>query len=369
MLELLHGWRKFLGEDLQSPPPPHRHRDESIGWLKKTLQAAVALEFATIPPYLCAFWSIKNDRHDVARSIREVIAEEMVHMALVCNMLASLGATPKICKPAQVVPQYPGKLPGNVHPSLVVHLEGLNTCSIQTFLTLERPAVFPPDVETEPNLPPPERTIGQVYDCILRAFEHYKPPMTTDHQISGPLAWLTFESCDKVPHGIHLIQCQGEGATNPIHPGRPRPAIPSVDWAKDNLAHYYRFNEIAHRKRLIYDPATKMYVYRGEYDYPEVWPMARVPRGGYRRADVAPDVWHLIDQFDETYSKMLRLLQNAWTPDEHDPQIPYGQAAIIHAIDTMFELEHYAKPLMAIPIPGKRGQTYGPCFRYKPGTP
>jgi hypothetical protein len=365
MRELLRGWKNFLGPDLATPPPPQRHRDESIAWLKKTLQAAVSLEFATIPPYLCALWSIKNDRHDVARSIREVIQEEMLHMAMACNMLASLGETPKICKPAAVVPQYPGALPGGVHPNLVVHLAGLNQSSIKTFVTIERPAVFPGDVETEPNMPPPERSIGQVYECILRAFEHYKPPMTTDHQISGPLAWLTFGSYKDVHQGIRLIQLQGEGATEPIRPGKPPPARPSVDWARDNLAHYYRFNEIRHRKRLIRDPDSGKYFYGGEYDYPEVWPMAKVPPGGYRRAKVASDVWELIDRFDETYSTLLRLLQNAWSPATRNAEIPCGQAAIVRAIDTMFELEHSAKPLMTIPIPGKRDKTYGPCFRYK----
>jgi len=364
--DLLRGWQKILGADLASPAPPQRHRAESIGWLKKTLQAAISLEFATIPPYLCALWSIKNERHDVARSIREVIQEEMLHMALACNMLASIGGTPKICKPATAVPKYPGPLPGKVHPRLVVHLTGLNKSSVQTFLTIERPAVFPDDVETEPKMPPPERSIGQVYDCILRAFEHYQPRMTTEHQITGPLAWLTFGSYTDVHQGIRLIQLQGEGATEPIRPGMDPPARPSIDWAKDNLAHYYRFNEIRHRKRLIHDAASGKYVYRGEYDYPDVWPMANVPAGGYRETDVTPEVWDLVDRFDETYSTLLRLLQNAWTPETRDSEVPCGQAAIIHAIDTMFELEHSAKPLMTIPIPGKRGQTYGPCFRYKP---
>jgi hypothetical protein len=366
MPQLLQGWHRLLGPSLATPVRPHRHRTDPIAWLKKTLQAAISLEFATIPPYLCALWSIKNDRHDVARSIREVIQEEMLHMALACNMLTSLGGTPKICEPTRFVPKYPGKLPGDVHPDLVVHLTGLNKQSIETFLTIERPAVFPKDIETEPNLPAPERTIGQVYDCIMRAFEEYDPPMKTDYQITGPLAWLTFGSYKEVHQGIRIIQLQGEGSTEPIRPGNKPPARPSQEWAKSNLAHYYRFNEIRHGKRLIRDSASGKYVYQGEYDQPEVWPMAKVPRGGYREADVAPEVWQLVDRFDHTYSKLLRLLQNAWTPAELNAEIPCGQAAIIRAIDVMFELEHSAKPLMTIPIPGKRGQTYGPCFRYIP---
>lgn len=73
MRQLVSGWRKILGPDLKKPEPLHRLPADPLGWLKKSLQAAVSLEFATIPPYLCALWSIKDDRHDVARSIREII--------------------------------------------------------------------------------------------------------------------------------------------------------------------------------------------------------------------------------------------------------------------------------------------------------
>ena len=66
---------------------------QNLDWLKKSLQAAITLEFATIPPYLSALWSIKDELHPVAKSIREVAQEEMLHMALACNMLASLGVT------------------------------------------------------------------------------------------------------------------------------------------------------------------------------------------------------------------------------------------------------------------------------------
>src|SRR3954447_18309533 len=34
--------------------------DHDLEWLKSSLQAAVELEMATIPPYLCAMWSIKD---------------------------------------------------------------------------------------------------------------------------------------------------------------------------------------------------------------------------------------------------------------------------------------------------------------------
>ena len=35
--------------------------------LKNALQTAMRLEFSTIPPYLCAQWSIKDDHGQVAK--------------------------------------------------------------------------------------------------------------------------------------------------------------------------------------------------------------------------------------------------------------------------------------------------------------
>ncbi len=85
---------------------------QHIDCLKRALQAAVTLEFATIPPYLCSLWSIEDNLHPAAKSIREVVQEEMLHMSLVCNLLASIGEVPEI---GSAVPSYPGSLPGGVH--------------------------------------------------------------------------------------------------------------------------------------------------------------------------------------------------------------------------------------------------------------
>ena len=87
--------------------------DRDLDWLKQSLQYAIELEFFTIPPYLTAFWSVKDHRDPVAVAIREVLVEEMLHMSLACNMLVSIGGTPKIADP-DLVPKYPGPMPGGV---------------------------------------------------------------------------------------------------------------------------------------------------------------------------------------------------------------------------------------------------------------
>ena len=55
-----------------------------LAWLQESLQAAVELEFATLPPYLSGAWSIKNrsaPANAVAYNlILSVALEEMLHM-------------------------------------------------------------------------------------------------------------------------------------------------------------------------------------------------------------------------------------------------------------------------------------------------
>jgi Mn-containing catalase len=103
-------------ELMQLPPDDH-----DLAWLQQALQAAVELEMATIPPYLCAMWSVKDPGSPVFSLIRNIVLEEMSHLGLACNMLTSIGGTPAINTPA-AVPKYPGGLPGGVHPGLTIQL-------------------------------------------------------------------------------------------------------------------------------------------------------------------------------------------------------------------------------------------------------
>src|SRR3954462_1059114 len=102
---------------------PKTRRD--VEWLKRSLQSAIELELATIPPYLCAMWSIVDPGDEVRNDIRMIVLDEMLHTGLACNMLTTLGGTPAINVPS-AVPKYPGPLPGDVRPQLVVWLAGFS---------------------------------------------------------------------------------------------------------------------------------------------------------------------------------------------------------------------------------------------------
>jgi hypothetical protein len=114
--------------------------------LHEVLQSALALEHATVPAYLYALLSLEPGRNvEVAGILREVVMQEMLHMALVGNILNAVGATPRVGLPG-FVPRYPGPLPGGVLPELTV---SLRRCSIEhvrdVFMAVEHPH-FPADL-------------------------------------------------------------------------------------------------------------------------------------------------------------------------------------------------------------------------------
>lgn len=313
------------------------------------LNGAVLLEFATIPPYLTALWTIKDERHPLANSLRNILQEEMLHLALVCNMLVSIGGEPQISSAA---PTYPGKLPLGVHPELIVPLGRFSKRMLEVFIEIERPKDVSPDQailqpeEHEGAGDEAEYTIGQLYGTILASFRQLDPEFSQDRQVTGPLAWIPILSLEDVEKAIEIIERQGEGST-----GKP-------EERRGYLAHYWRFAEM-HRLQRMEKAADGTWSFGAAiaFDFDaDVWPIGDVPEGGYQLdAASEPEAHHLLHQFNIHYSKLLDYLQATWSG-------PAGQAMILMALEEMFELEKYAKPLIRIRRPD--GENYSPDFRY-----
>jgi rubrerythrin len=320
---------------------PSTKRDPA--WLKESLQAAVQLEFATIPPYLAAYWSIEDPGDEVASTILEIALDEMRHMGLVCNMLTGLGETPQIATPG-VVPTYPGPLPGGVQPDLIISLRGMSRETAELFTRIERP-------EHPLALTVTFNTIGEFYDAILEALVNLAPTLSEARQLARPNFGLTkITTLDQARAALELIKHQGEGSID-----SPTSTDPST------LAHYYRFKEMATGHRLVKDEATGEFSFTGdEVKIPPSFPMAEVPAGGYQRTDVTADVAAKLDAFDEAFTTMLNQLQTAWQSGT--------QSALSQSISTMRDLGDLAIPLMQIPIPGGTGN-YGPCFHLATSQP
>jgi hypothetical protein len=324
--------------------------ENRLALLKDSLQTAINLEFGTIPIYLAALWSIKDNLDPVSKSIRNVVQEEMLHLALVCNLKSAIGGDPILYDTTDKGLRYPTKLPGGVHPELTLKLSGLTDDILDDFLEIELPqgevmvAPYDSKYKDAHDHDSHPTTIGALYDAINEEFHSLKPPMAPDQQISGPLAWFVVDNLEKLDSAINWIKEQGEGAVE-------------VTENKANLgelSHFYRFWEVRKRKKIQIDPLTGKFCFMEELKFPDVWPMAIVPEGGYQKDEVSEEVWELTHQFDLVYSKMIHTLESAWGEG--------GQAALWKAIEMMFDLEKFAIPLMKIPIPGQAGN-YGPSFR------
>jgi rubrerythrin len=325
-------------------------KEKRLALLKSTLQQAVELEFGTIPIYLCALWSIKDNLDPIAKSIRNVVQEEMLHLALACNMLASIGGRPVLYDTTDKGLHYPTKLPGGVHAELTVSLSGLTDDALDDFLEIELPqgeimfAPYESKYKDAHSHGDHSGTIGALYSAVNQEFLSLQPEMRPDNQVSGPLSWFVVDTSEKINSAINWIKEQGEGAVEATEHNQ----------AIGELSHFYRFWEVRKRQKIEMDPDTGKYSFGAELKFPDTWPMAVVPAGGYLQQDVSEEVWELTNNFDLTYSKMIKTLESAWGEG--------GQAALWKAIELMFDLEKYALPLMKIPIPGGKGN-YGPSFR------
>jgi hypothetical protein len=323
----------FEGLDRTAPEP-------TPAVLISALEAAAELEFATIPIYLLALWSVIDQDDPVARSIRAIVHEEMLHLSLVNKFLVAVGGTPKMT--GERAPVYPGRLPGGVHPELWVTLDGLTNGSLDTFLELERP-VWRVAIEGAPgqgNVTAEDRTIGEFYDAILEMARDLELEYRTERQIAGPLAPMIITGRKDVEKAVELIQRQGEGAKG----------LPFEEGTKD-LAHYYRFMEIKLERRLIWAYGK---LHPGDpLERPSVYPVAPPPEGGYGLA-YPKRIQELSGEFNRCYSTVLASLESAWGDG--------GHGAFLQGMEQMFRLKEIAREMMRTPGPDGRG--HAPEFRY-----
>lgn len=112
----------------------------------RDLQLGLDIELSALPPYLYSLWSIRPPSEgasvaaiEAANTIRSVVYEEMLHIALAANLLNALGTHPRIAHRRMT---YPGPLPGFVESgpyAFDVGLVPLSDQSVQTFMRIELP--------------------------------------------------------------------------------------------------------------------------------------------------------------------------------------------------------------------------------------
>lgn len=382
--DMVIGW-------LEREPHPPVFRIDDVKSLRQVLQLAIQLEHATIPPYLCALFSIMPGTNaEVADLIRGVVLEEMFHMALACNLLNAVGGHPQIAAPG-FVPRYPGHLPAGVRPDLTVTLKKCSKEHIRdVFMSIEQPAdpVVPEglevpspedtaaiEVDAKGNISPEAAkvakllaqhyeqaeheplTIGWFYQQIGRALirlsesgdiftgdpslqlthEVYNHPPGTLYSITGtPKAKL-----HKALLALNEIERQGEGTshTNPTD-------------ASGELAHYYRFEEIVEGRRLVEKDGR--WSFSGDkipFDPAGVAPMVDNPDTGLLPKD--SKVRLQSEVCDTVYGDLLRALHSVFN----------GQPTMLgQSVGLMFSLEVQARQLLTMPTAPDSPLTAGPSF-------
>ncbi|MGW5113878.1 ferritin-like domain-containing protein [Streptomyces noursei] len=307
-----------------------------VAWIRDSLQAAVALELATIPPYLCAWWSIKDRRSEAARLIRRIVGDEMFHLGLVCNLLVAVGGRPRV---RDAAPDYPGPLPGGVRADVTVYLAGLSKAFVRdVMMAIEEPEA-PLAQRLDSSL-----SVGVFYSELQRAFRSVDPELSTRGQLSkhiGSDVLRPVANLDDVEWAMEMIKEQGEGTAS----------SPSDTFEDDHPAHYYAFGEIYHGRRLRKDRGRWRFT-GAPVPFPETRPMARVPEGGWHRPP--EHVRRLLHRFDANFHAVLSSLERAWDGG--------GHRALGAAVHAMHGLETPAVELMEIERPDDPG-TYGPEFR------
>jgi hypothetical protein len=325
---------------------------DTPGALRAHLQTAVEIEWSTIPPYLCALWSLGDEHNrEAAACIRDVVMEEMLHLTLAANVLNALGGEPRI--DGTTVPRYPAALPHSDR-SFTVSLQRFCPDALETFRRIERPALI--------GAPPQDdhyATIAQFYEAVMEA---------VDRIGADPGVWTGHASHQVVPNSqyyggggdaivvgdrrsaieaLTLIVDEGEGFDGSVFDGDHE-----ILGEAEELAHYFRFDELARGRRYVRGdtPSTGPSGPPIMLDYDAVLPMRPNPRvddhahGSELRA--------MAEECDATYARLLGGLQAAFTgsPDRLEA-----------SVRDMWALEYQAVALMHVPL-GEDGQTAGPPF-------
>ncbi|WP_327588383.1 ferritin-like protein [Nonomuraea sp. NBC_00507] len=337
---------------------PGSARIDTLESLREHLQWAVELEHATLPPYLCALYSLDPERNPEAMEVvGSVFAEEMLHLALAANLLNAVGGRPRLDMPG-MLPPYPRPLP---HSDLELSLLPFGPEALEMFLRLEQPA--PPGAPAEGD---GYETIGQFYDAIEQGLRHLCKELgerevfggDPARQVSGSHfrhtagSLFAVEDLESALGALEEIVEQGEGtARGEVWDGDQDIFHPD----RDEVAHYYRFQELKLGRRYRRGDSPQS----GPTGEPLSTNLAAVRpmRPNPRLSDHAPGsaIRTAQEEFNRTYCTLLNQLEQAFNGD---PKV------LGSAVGTMYTLKGQANTLML--MPDEDGTMAGPTFDYVP---
>ncbi len=310
-------------------------KSKVLDQLKQHLQTAVMLEFSTLPPYLCAYWSIHGSSDHAAhvkKFILSIVQEEMLHMAMACNILNAIGGSPVLNDPA-AHPVFPCPLPGHskTNNAFIVELNKCCPAAVAMFLKIE----LPEQLFGEKHHHDGWCTIGEFYDeieALIKSdvlddsdFSHGKQVGNKFNPAKGTL-YEVHNRADAL-NALDEIIDQGEG-----HSGKM--------YDKDHqLTHYWKFQSVYDlMQNEIWDFENEVYNMRANPDE---------------------------SLFSEEAKELSTTFNIAWTAllDELHAAFNSEDPSLDKSIELMFHLKKSAVALMQISLAAKTGNA-GPTFSY-----
>ncbi len=332
-------------------------RAETVATVRDALASAIQLELATIPVYLTALFSLKQNGNRAAGAlVQGVVVEEMAHLTLAANTLIAIGGTPRIAAAGHGL-HFPGPLPLGIDDGLHVSLGALTRQHVHdVFMAIERPDtahILPGELAPNPppSVPGEYASIGDFYGAIIdalarleRSGAHCFAEPRLDRQVDIA-AWFPpihgrslsglVDSLASATAALETIVVQGEGA--PLDEG-----FTPLDGTGESYAHYFMFGEIFHGRRLVPDPAAPSgWSYAGNgvpLDESMVYPLLQ----DAALSDYAPGSGAQVagQQFYDTYQRLLRTLDTVFN----------GAPAMLDAaMGIMYELKLAAQKVVRHP--------------------
>lgn len=336
------------------------------------LQKAAELELGTLPPYLTAIFSLMpGSNREVAGIIRSVAMEEMLHLALVANVITALGSGVRLG--ASNIPKYPLRLEFKGQSfrdrEFDVDLAPFSRGTLDTFLKIELPASRLDDARLllhAAELVVPGLTLGEFYQGIQKDLERLVGQYgearvfsgNPAHQVSKEFYWggggttLRVIGLESAKTALELIIEQGEGSSGGLDDGD------APDFGQPaEVAHYFRFKEIREGRRYApgdvpSKPPTGPAL---AVDYDRVFPIRRNCRAADLAAD--PALSALNTRFNHSYSLMLRQLEQGFGGN---PRVLY--TAIMNGMHGLLPI---ASEMVQMPIQGDPEGRHGtPTFEW-----
>ncbi|MQY13982.1 hypothetical protein SRB5_41420 [Streptomyces sp. RB5] len=330
----------------------------TIESLREHLQWALELEHATLPPYMVALYTLDKERNkEAGEAISSVFVEEMIHLALVANVLNAVGGRPVLDTPG-MLPTHPRPLPHGDR-SLRLSLLPMGPEALEMFLRLEQPAAPGAPAEGDGY-----ETIGQFYDAIEDGLRRLCDELGEEAVFTGdPARQVTggpfrhtggelgrVTGLSSALAALEEIVEQGEGTSRgEVWDGDPDIFHPE----RDEVSHYYRFLELklGRRYRRGDTPQSGPTGEEIKRDLAAVRPM----RPNQKVADLPEDsdIRAAQEVFNQMYCGLLHDLEQTFNgyPAKLGP-----------ATRTMYGLESLARELLSMEY--EDGTVAGPTFEY-----